>query len=412
MNMLAEKIRDLYDKRFLYYLYAIFILVIPILITLDKYIGNVGTILTGVPCILGIINVFLYQRKKRLKYIIVLLIFFINIFFSTNLDLQVEFMKTLLIFLTCFDIVQDKQFLIIVKKTFEKYYKFIIISISIILLLNIGIFSIQHITSIDNYSDTWNIEVFEGLYSDPHQAAYRFCALIIYILFLMKARKGNQIYNIVLLLVAEVLLLMTGARTPTALGMFFGLMAILCFKKEIKEFSLKYKKIFVTSLVIGVIAIAIILPQTAFIQKSLNTKEGNFDNGRSKLIQAEWSYYMNESIVNKFLGNDITEIYEINRKILYKPIWCHNDIMQVLLQFGIIMLIIYFETIIQAMIYLLKNQSKLNKAIIILLNLVFLFVAFYNGLFYFPRFVIVIPIIFMIYKLYNEEKIKKYKEKR
>lgn len=412
MNMLAEKIRDLYDKRFLYYLYAIFILVIPILITLDKYIGNVGTILTGVPCILGIINVFLYQRKKRLKYIIVLLIFFINIFFSTNLDLQVEFMKTLLIFLTCFDIVQDKQFLIIVKKSFEKYYKFIIISISIILLLNIGIFSIQHITSIDNYSDTWNIEVFEGLYSDPHQAAYRFCALIIYILFLMKARKGNQIYNIVLLLVAEVLLLMTGARTPTALGMFFGLMAILCFKKEIKEFSLKYKKIFVTSLVIGVIAIAIILPQTAFIQKSLNTKEGNFDNGRSKLIQAEWSYYMNESIVNKFLGNDITEIYEINRKILYKPIWCHNDIMQVLLQFGIIMLIIYFETIIQAMIYLLKNQSKLNKAIIILLNLVFLFVAFYNGLFYFPRFVIVIPIIFMIYKLYNEEKIKKYKEKR
>lgn len=407
MNKFIEKMKELHNKRILYKLYAIFMLFIPILITLDKYIGIVGTILTGVPCVLGIINVFLYQRKKRLKYIIILLLFFINIFFSTNLDLQVEFMKTLLIFLTCFDMAQSEEFLKIIKKYFEKYYRFIIISISIILLLNMGIFLIQHITSIDNYSDTWNIEVFEGLYSDPHQAAYRCCALIIYILFLMKARKGNQIYNIVLLLVAEVLLLMTGARTPTALGMFLGLMAILCFKEEIKEFSLKYKKIFVTLLAVGVIAIAIILPQTAFIQKSLNTKEGNFDNGRSKLIQAEWSYYMNESIVNKFLGNDIAEIYEINRKTLYNPIWCHNDIMQVLLQFGIIMLIIYFETIIQAMVYLLKNQTKFNKAIIILLNLLFLFVAFYNGLFYFPRFVVAIPIIFTVYKLYNEEKVKK-----
>lgn len=410
MNKIIGKIKDAHSKRILYHLYAIFMLFIPILITLDKYIGIVGTILTGIPCVLGILNIFLYQRKKIFKYIIVLLLFFINTLFSTNLDLQVEFMKTLIIFLTCFDMVQNEEFLQIIKRYFEKYYKFIIVSISIIILLNLVVLIFNQFNPSENYFAKWNIEVFEGLYPDAHQAAYRLCSIIVYILFLTKARKGNQIYNIVLLLITEGILLMTGARTPTALGMFLGLMVILSFREEIKGVAIKYKKIFATLLTVGVIATAVILPQTAFIQKSLNTKEGNFDNGRSKLLNAEWSYYLNGSVMNKFLGNDITEIYETNREVIYKQIWCHNDIMQILLQFGIIMLVIYFETVIQSMVYLLKNQSKFDKAVIILLNLVFLFVAFYNGLFYFPRFVITIPIIFLVYKLYNEEQKKEIKE--
>ncbi len=406
MDKFIGKIKDAHSKRILYNLYAIFMLFIPILITLDKFIGIVGTILTGIPSILGILNIFLYQRKKIFKYIIILVLFFINTFFTTDLDMQLEFVKPLIIFLTCFDMVQNEEFLQIVKNHFEKYYKFIIISISIILLLNMGIFAIQHITSADNYSDKWNIEIFEGLYPDPHQAAYRFCSIIIYILFLMKARKGNKICNIVMLVIAEVLLLMTGARTPTALGMFLGLMGILTFRKEIKGFVVKYRKISITLLTIGIVIIAVILPQTAFIQKSLNTKEGNFDNGRSKLRSLEWEYFIEGTFENKVFGNDITEIYKIN----YVNIWCHNDIMQILLQFGIIMLFIYFETVIQAMLNLLKNQSKFNKTVIILLNLVFLFVAFYNGLFYFPRFVITIPIIFLVYKLYDDEQKKEIKK--
>ena len=75
--------------------------------------------------------------------------------------------------------------------------------------------------------------------------------------------------------------------------------------------------------------------------------------------------------------------------------------LQILLQFGIIMLVIYFETIIYSMIYCLKGQTKFKKLIIVLLNITFLFVGFYNGLFFHPRFVVAIPIIFAIFKLYE-----------
>ena len=79
-----KRIRSLYkfiiDNKILYDIEVIFFFFFLILITLDKYIGIAGTILTGIPFIIGILSVLLYQKKSYVKYLIIFVLLFINAF--------------------------------------------------------------------------------------------------------------------------------------------------------------------------------------------------------------------------------------------------------------------------------------------------------------------------------------------
>lgn len=398
-------LKTIYQKitkeKILYDIQVVFLLLLPIFITADKYLKWVGTILTGVPFILGIICVLLYQKKKRIKYIIVGILLAINAFIIKDYKEQFEYIKSFIIMLTCFDLVHDSDFLKVLKNYLERYYKFITISIAVILVLNGCVLFSGQVES--RYADMWNIEAFEGLYYDPNQAAYRLCALIVYILFFIKAKKNNVIINIIMLLVTEFYILQTGARTPTGLGIALGMIAIYFLKDEIEKILNKNKIVSIILAIIVGIALGAFLPQTSFVQKNLVSSEGTFDNGRTILRDAGWKYFVNSNIQNKLFGNDIRTIYKINTEVMHAPIWSHNDIIQILLQFGMLMLIVYIATIVEAMIYHLKGEKKFDKFVIALLYFVFLFVAFYNGLFYHPRFVVSIPILFVAYKMYNNE---------
>lgn len=399
LDLLKIKFKKIKDEKILYDVEAIFLVFLPILITLDKYIGIVGTILTGIPFIIGILSVCLYQRKKIIKYIIIAVLLCINAFLIKDYKEQFEFVKLLVIFITTFDMAQDIDFLKKIKRYLKEYEKFITYSILVILGINL-IFVLINIQS-TGYSKSWNINAFEGLYDDPHQAAYRFCSIIIYMMFYIKENKNLK--DLIPLVLCEILLLRTGARTPTALGIALGAIAIYFIKDEIilkaKEIFNKNKRVAITVVTIAMIVLLLYIPQTAFVQKIIVSFDKSFDNGRASLRDAEYSYLMTRSVPNILFGNDIDEIYNVNFKAIYNKIWCHNDLMQILLQFGIIMLIIYFETVIESMIFMMKKQKKFDKMIIVLLNLTFLFVAFYNGLFFHPRFIVTIPIIFAIYKL-------------
>lgn len=394
-----QKIKDyIKNRKILYDIEAIFLLFVPILITLDEHVKFVGTILTGIPFFVGILSVLCYQRNKRIwiKYAIITLLFVINVrfFLESSFDGQFEFIKQLIIFLTCFDMVQDKDFLKTIKNYFEKYNKFITISLIGIIILNIFA---------NNYSTTWKMNAFQGIYVDPHQAAYRCCTLIVYTMFLVKAQKNNKILNIILLFACEWLLMRTGARTPTLLGIALGMIEIYFMKDEMLKFYNEHKKVSIIAVIVFIIAMILYLPRTAFMQKIFISSEGTFDNGRSILREADWKYFIESPIQNKLFGHDNEAIRQVNFEVMWARIWCHSDIMQILLQFGIFMLIIYFETWIRALIFHLKGEKKFDKFIIIMLNLVYLFVAFYNGFFFYPRFIISIPIIFALYKVYNQE---------
>jgi hypothetical protein len=155
------------------------------------------------------------------------------------------------------------------------------------------------------------------------------------------------------------------------------------------------------------VLLAIWLPKTSFIQKNIVSSEDTFDNGRAVLVNAGVDKFLSCNILNKIFGNDINEIYSANNEAIHANVWSHNDIIQILLQFGICMLVIYVETIVTAMLFHLKDQTKFEQFIIVLLNMTFFFVAFFNGLFYHPRFVVAIPVIFVVFKCYNESKVIK-----
>ena len=227
-----KRIRSLYkfiiDNKILYDIEVIFLMLLPILITLDKYIGIAGTILTGIPFIIGILSVLLYQKKSYVKYLIIFVLLFINAFIPKKYSNQFEFVKPLLIFFTTLDMVRDEDFLYKIKMYLKKYSKFITISIIIVIIANfLSIFF-----SNENYSKVWKMDAFEGLYQSPHQAAYRICALIIYIMFLIKFKINNKILNLGMFIISEVLLLKTGARTPTLLGAIIGIATINLGKKN------------------------------------------------------------------------------------------------------------------------------------------------------------------------------------
>ena len=74
IKKIPEKLKGILKKeKVLYDIYAILLLFLPIFITLDKYVVFIGTILTGLPFVLGILSVFIYQRKKILKYILIVI---------------------------------------------------------------------------------------------------------------------------------------------------------------------------------------------------------------------------------------------------------------------------------------------------------------------------------------------------
>ena len=385
-------------EKILYNIYAYFLLMVPILITLDKFIKISGTLLTAIPFMLGLILVLVYQKNKRIKYGIILTLLTVNALLIENAILNFELMKPLLIFFVNFDLVQNKEFLDSITKIFKKHIKFLNISLTIIVLLNIGLyFSNLGFSALD--SDSWRISAFEGLYDDPHQAAYRFCTLIVYCIIILKNNLKIKIPNLILLFLMEFCLLMTGARTPTLLGIFLGIIAIRVIKDDIIGICTKYKKLSVLAIIVIVIVLIMLLPQTAFFKKMISTSERNFDNGRTILREGEWKYFLESNFKNKMIGNDINTIYELNQNALGAKIWCHNDIMQVLLQFGVLILGLYFYEYVESLYYLIKTYQKLiDKIIIILLYGVFIFVAFFNGFFFHPRFVISIPILIANYK--------------
>jgi hypothetical protein len=401
ISIIQEKV---FKDKILYDIEAVFLLLLPILITADKYLGVAGTVLTGIPFVLGILCVLLYQEKKRLKYIIMGVIFVINAYLIYDYGEQFEYIKSLLILFTCFDMVQDMEFLQTIKKYFELCNKFITYSIATILVLNGLVLLNGGITS--QYADIWHMStVFEGLYYDPNQAAYRLCVLIIYIMLLVKSNKNTPLANLIMLMASEIMLLQTGARTPTGLGIALGMIVVYFMRKDLLQFAKKYKKTAIAIIAVVLVILAVWLPKTAFIEKNVVSSEDTFDNGRAVLVTAGVKEFINCNILNKIFGNDINEIYKANNEAIHANVWSHNDVIQILLQFGLCMLVMYVETVVTAMLFLFKGQTKFEKFIIVLLGMTLLFVAFFNGLFYHPRFVVAIPVLYVVFKCYNENKV-------
>ena len=413
IDKIVNKIINIYKNKkiynaLLYNLYSCFLLFSPILIALDRFIKISGTLLTGIPFVLGIV-IIIQQRKKIMKYSIIASLFLMSSIINQDFINGFETFKPLIIFLLSLDLCENKEFLNVLKKNFIKFKKEILITLTIIIGLNLLMIILPFgYSNID--TETWGLDAYMGLYSSPHQAAYRFSALIVFIVYMYLMNNNNKYLLSILAIITTFLLLKTGARTPTTIGIFTIIFLLFIKRKQIFETSKKYilnykiKAMIILPLLI-IIALYLVL-NSAFIQKIINLSTATFDSGRAILRDAELNYFIKSDMKNILFGNSLNTIYIINQLAIGAKIWCHNDFMQILLQFGSIMLIVYLHSCIK----FVKNQTKTikiteTKIIFYIISALFLFVSFYNGLFFFPRFTIIIPLLYiMIRDNVSEEK--------
>jgi len=402
----VNKIINIYKKQkkdntLLYTLYTYFLLFSPVLIALDRFIKISGTLLTGIPFILGIL-IIIQEKKHILKYSIITLLFMISVIINQDFINGFETFKPLIIFLISIDLCESKAFLDILKRIFIKFKKEILIILIIIVGLNLLMLILPFgYSTID--TETWGLDAYMGLYSSPHQAAYRLSALIVFIAYMYTIDNNKKILISIIGIITTILLLKTGARTPTIIGCFLIMFMLYSKRKELfeitKKYIIKYKtkaKIILPILII--IAIYLIL-NSAFIQKMVNLSAQTFDSGRAMLREAELNYFLKSNIKNILFGNSLNTIYTVNQLTIGARIWCHNDFMQILLQFGVLMLLVYMYSYIKFIKHQKKElNNKKTKIIFYIITILFLFVSFYNGLFFFPRFTIIIPLLYILIK--------------
>lgn len=384
-------------------IYIYFLLVSPILVTLDRFVGIVGTILTGFPFILGLLLMFF--QKKYIKYLFLFILFLMNIVVNNDINNAFEFFKPIIIFMISMDLCKNKEFLNHLELVFKKNCNLIFYMLSLIVILNIlmSFFSMGY--SVSN-TEVWGFDAYMGMYSSSHQAAYRFSLLIIFTVYILKLNPKLK-KNIIILLILIFLLFKTGARTPTLLGLFIIFVYIYINKTKLFIMYLNmYKKhrfITILSVLTTLILGVFFMCNTAFFQKMLNRNGLSFDSGRSVIWKANMEYFKNSYFVNKIIGNSLETIYDVNESAIVARIWCHNDFIQILLHFGIIFVVMYIKEFFDFYYVLGKN----NKFLVLSLLVILVFVSFYNGLFFFPRFTIAIPILYLIIIKDKEKIIKK-----
>ena len=388
-------------KEIEYFILKYLIIFYPFLISIGKFVPLVDTILTlmmllilGIDCIMN--------KKIYFKYIIIFVIFIVSAQMDYNIDRHISHITVLLIFFMAIDSYINGLYKKIYKYI-EKYNKFLLLQIFIILILNL-VFMFTSLGYSYNYSSDWGVNAFHGIYIDPHQAAYHLCALLVIILLISKNNKKNRMLQYILVFGIEYCILETGARVPTVLGLAIGLIFLIYNRIRITGYSEVANKFFsyLPLIIFGIFTLYFCIYHTSFGTKIINTSKSNsFDNGRSGLREVDINTFKNSDTFHKLFGNGTYNTIKSHETEYSGPIWSHNDLFQILCGMGLIMAIIYCIQWIKVLIVMLKKKKFLGIFVI----LVCFAVAFYNGLYIHPRFVFAMPLLFL-YFLDEEEKCK------
>lgn len=380
--------------RFGYTILKYIIIFYPILLSVTRFIAIIDTILTAsLIILLGILVT--KKNKKIIKYMILGSLFIMSTYIHYDKSSHIEHVKVLLIFFLTFDCYQMKyyeKFLDIIKKNSG----IIIFQLVIIIIFNlISMFASWGYS--DSYSESWGIRAFQGVYSDPHQAAYHLCAILIYLVSISN-KKANIMYCM-LVIIVEYCILMTGARVPTGLSIFIGIIYFADNKTKIivSRYNNSINTIvsYIPLMIVGIMGIYLVLSYTSFGSKIINSSSSiHFDNGRSILRKQDINLFSKSTITRKLFGNGTGAVKSIHKS----GIWSHNDFFQIMCGMGLFVLIMYSFEYIKVIKDFLFNKKMLGIIYILLCAIV----AFYNGLYIHSRLVFAIPILFEYFKIRKE----------
>lgn len=393
-------------------IYSYLLMLLPILLILESYIKLIGTLLTGFFIIIPILIIFLVKDnfyKNLIWYFVLTILFFIS---TKNNEGMTEnhssHLKSILLLFANIDLYKIPRVKECLKETFLKNIRIIECAIILVIALNmIYIFLGRGYSNL--YSQSWGVRAYCGIFSDPHQCAYKCSAILTFSLYLIFIKSKNKTRIFIESLVLFFFILLTGARIPTVLAIFLEILIFyekfINVKVNIKGVVTKDALIFGVALLIIVIGIVImcipLVKETSFYQKFINAiNSGDFDNGRGRLRNVDWNYFVQSNWKLKFFGNGADKTIKIHEEYLNTSIWTHNDITQLLISFGIIVTGYYF---IKMFSVIIKIDNKFLQCMNYMWLIVLLIVAYENGLYIHPRFVVTINIISMIFEEYQNK---------
>lgn len=242
---------------------------------------------------------------------------------------------------------------------------------------------------------------FKGIFYNAHVNAYFLSSLMTYLVFYLTSfkitYKSEQLKNIILIntipmFLSFLLVLMTGARTPFAVACLLLLVYAYHFLEVHKH---NHFKIYAT-IVIIICASAMLLLQyfniinVAIIEKMLRivTNPSKFLNSRDIITKNSFKFVdKNFKLTNWLFGYGFGSSIGINLLSISKPLWSHNDFLEIFISAGFLGLIAHLYVLF---INYIKTRSFMFTGLII-------FVSLFNGLFIYQEIVIYLPILSIVF---------------
>ncbi len=330
-----------------------------------------------------------FDRKNILLLISLLISIGISFSITQNVSVHIHHVINMIIIILNLTLYSLSTFKISAYEALIKNEKIIYIGIILNLLINLFFLLLGKGFS-TGYSASWGVKALSGIYGDPHQFAYRTSGVLMCIYFLVRnsKKKKNLLYLVSIIFI--IMTLMSAARVPTLFAVVIEFLILKNYKIKVSTSGLFFKeKMFFLAILLMFIGIVLfggvsIIKKTSIYSKMQNTiSSQNFDNGRGNLRKTDIAYFNLENNYNKIFGCGAETTYIIHAKYNNMNIWSHNDFFQILISFGILGLLLYLYCLIKFCFSV--NVKFISKVLILLL---LLFVAFYNGLYIHQRFIV------------------------
>ena len=218
----------------------------------------------------------------------------------------------------------------------------------------------------------------------------------------MAVSRGRKKYNLFLILPTYEAF-MNHSRT------YFGVYFLFLLMYVYMEFKSK-KVFFVMMIPVGAILIGLMMATgiadkivaTMYTESSYFDFWGTITSGRTIFWKHDMEAFFELPIWQQFVGNGFNFVYDVNRKN-FAEIWAHNDIINILMNFGYIGALIYCWVFM----FLIKTFGLSKSKISVIVKMLFLGAVFINSMFNMSYTYLCAMISYPLFLCVIEEKYKK-----
>ena len=115
-----------------------------------------------------------------------------------------------------------------------------------------------------------------------------------------------------------------------------------------------------------------------------------FTNGRNRFWAVDLEAYLQGNVFEKLFGHGFSYVYELNQNAIGMRLYAHNDFINILLNFGVSGLILYFAAFLPAIVGVRRDNGML---VALLLIAIWLFNAFFNMIYVYVAAVMALGVL-------------------